>query len=311
MILNKQKLLYVFLLVSTVFVIYHAAFISSYDYHSNYKNVTIDTKVNITNAPPEVLTVDIHESIGILDNITLLAGLTRTVYCNATIRDWNGWNDINTTNATFWDDNNAEPGDIADNNEMYRGDCVNVGNDGIYLSYWQCNLSIYYYANNGSNWICNITTKDNSSFIDSLHNTTIIESLYALNLTSKEIDYGNVPVEGTSNNKTAVIENYGNMEINISVWGYAKTFGDNLAFNCSINSNISIGNERFSINKSQEWVDKTNLSSTPQMINDLSIAKQTTGSKVSNTTYWQVYIPADEQPAGQCSGNLVFEARVS
>mgnify|MGYP005838493555 CR=1 FL=1 len=307
--IDLQRLIIVIGLVFVVSLVYKAAFITSYSYGSNYENVTIDTQVNITNAPPTVLTVTIDEEVNGLDNITLSAGQTRSIYCNVTVRDWNGYDDVNMTNATLWDDDSVNMGDVDDENNHYtNSSCTNVGNDGTYLSYWQCAFDVYYYANNGSNWKCNATALDDSNFTDSNYNTTTINPLYALNISTQSIDYGDVPVEGTSDNQTADVINFGNMDINVSLWGYAKNPGDNLAFNCSLNGNISIGNERYGLNPVDDWNAKTNLSSTATDLG-LTITKQTAlGVPKQNTTYWQVYIPADENPAGFCTGNVVFEA---
>jgi len=292
-------------------MVYQAVFTLSYSYDSNYKNVTINAKVNITNAPPEVLTVDITEGVDIFADITLLAGRTRTIYCNATIRDWNGHGDINKTNGTLWDNNNAVQSNPLNNNTLYRNTtCAKLSDDGQYIGYWQCSFDVLYYANNGSDWRCNITTVDNASFERSNFNTTILDSLYALNMSSVEIDYGNVAVEGTSENQSINVINFGNRAINVSVRGYAITEGDGLAFNCSLSGNISLGNERWSMNASQGWADKSNLTSTSADMGFL-VAKQTVAdTQQINTTYWQLYVPVTNNPAGACSGNVVFEATV-
>ncbi|MBU0472091.1 MAG: hypothetical protein KKF65_05680 [Nanoarchaeota archaeon] len=280
----------------------------------NYENVTVDTRVNITQSKPVVISVNVD----VEENITLTAGGTKLVNCNFTVRDYNGWADINKTNGTFWDDVEANVGDSDDENNHYSNtNCSTVGNDGEYLSYWQCNFSIYYYANNGSDWKCNVTAIDNyyatnNNFSASNYNTTAIIPLYALNLT-QEIDFGNMAVEDTSVvSETADIINFGNMDINISLYGFG---GDDisrisdfsgLAFVCEI-GNISIGNERFSL-IDQEWSLMTNLTSTSDLIDGLTMP-QRTAAEVINTTYWRLYVPPN--PFGQCNGSIVFEAEIS
>jgi hypothetical protein len=58
------------------------------------------------------------------------------------------------------------------------------------------------------------------------------------------------------------------------------------------------------------WVDKTVLSSSPQLIPNLTISKQTVPStQMINTTYWQLRIPPN--PAGNCTGFVIFQAEAT
>jgi hypothetical protein len=61
----------------------------------NYEFVNATSRVNITNAMPEILNISVD------DPVTLSAGGTQVVSCNATIRDWNGFNDIRCCECYF------------------------------------------------------------------------------------------------------------------------------------------------------------------------------------------------------------------
>ncbi|MFH1770601.1 MAG: hypothetical protein ABH828_03515 [archaeon] len=282
-----------------------APLISSWSIGDNYKNVSVDTYVNITYSKPVVLNVEIDTAS---NNVTLSAGTTRSVLCNATIRDYNGYGDINRTNATLWDNNNAVMSDPDDENEHYFSNCTLNGNDGTYLSYWSCSFDVYYYANNGSDWRCNVTTVDNYNFTASGYNVTTLNPLYALNVTS-EINYGDMAVEDTStNSETANITSFGNMNINVSLYGYGGnefTTGNGLAFICEI-GNISVGNERYSLTD-VAWASMTNLTNESALISGFTMPQRTT-TEIINTTYWKLYVPPN--PFGQCNGTVVFEAEL-
>ncbi|MFH1770594.1 MAG: hypothetical protein ABH828_03480 [archaeon] len=318
--LNNKKTLTLLVLIVGIVFLYQAIFTMSWTAGPNYENVTVDTRVNITDAPPTILYVTIDENQNGVSTITLAAGTTRVVSCNATIRDWNGFDDIFSTNGTLWDNTNTNMEGVLDNNTLYRNSsCSKIGDDGNYISYWQCSFDVYYYANNGSDWRCNMTAVDNSNYKASNYNITEFSALYALNITAdgtnpQQIDYGNVAVETYSVNRTVNITNFGNLGINVSVWGFAFEANDGLAFNCTINSNITIGNERYTINSSQNWNDKVNLTPTSQQIGNLTVTKQTVpGTYVTNQTYWEIYVPVEggEAPAGECTGSVVFEASSS
>ncbi|MGV8150818.1 MAG: hypothetical protein ACP5NV_03770 [Candidatus Woesearchaeota archaeon] len=278
---------------------------------NNYRNVTVRTYVNITNSKPEVLAVTIFQESNVsLRNITLSAGSTRIVTCNASLRDWNGYTDIVSVNATLWDVTNAQYSDPDNNNTHYtNSSCTNSGNGVNFTVNYVCQFPVYYYANNGT-WNCTVLIADTYNKTGNRSNSTIFYPMYALNVTDG-IDYGNVGVEDFSANKTANITNFGNRAINVTVEGYGAVRGDGLAMNCSLGGNIAVAHERFSLTD-VDWSSRTPLSSSPQLISGLTIPKQTLpGTMMTNTTYWQLYVDSTNNPGGNCSGYVIFSAEAS
>jgi hypothetical protein len=269
----------------------------------NYDMVNVTTRVNVTNALPEILNVTVGVSTPL--NITLNAGATTLVQCNASMRDWNGHNDINLVNATFYYFlNSSQQSD--DRNEHYTNtSCVAVSNDGQYYVNYTCNFTVYYFANNGT-WYCNVTARDQMNFTDSENASTRINPLYALNVTDI-IDYGNLSVTDYSPNITATVTNFGNTNINVSVLGYGATEGDGLGFVCGTGTNISVEYQRFSGNASSVWNDKRPLSATNQDMNITLYQQVDDNTQVTALTYWQLYVPPN--PFGVCTGTVRFTAR--
>ncbi len=286
------------LLLLLAVLLYNALFSFSYSVGPNYRNVSIDTYINITNALPEILQVTIS------DPITLSAGAITYIECNVSTRDWNGYADINFTDAYLYH-STSNPLAADDNNTHYTDSNCTVTQQGGYSKNFTCTFNVTYYALNGT-WTCNATVHDNSSINDTDWNTTTINSMLALNISSTLLDFGQMDVGDTSANETLNITNIGNLDINVSLRGYGATEGDGLAFNCTI-GNISIDNERYSLNSSHTWGQKVPLTSGFQPVQNLTITKQDTpGVLKRNTTYWQVYIPPN--PAGECNGTIVFQA---
>lgn len=292
-----RSAIFIFIALFTLVILYNAFFSFSYSVGTNYRNVSIDTRVNITNAAPEIISITTPSSV------TLSAGSTKLVECNVSARDWNGAGDINYTEALLFH-STSSAGSADDNNTHYtNSSCTVVGQNGDYKNF-TCGFYVYYYALNGT-WTCNATVYDNSSFNDTAENTTTVNQLLALNVTNL-IDYGDLAVGDTSTNKTANVTNFGNVAINISVSGYGNQSNDGLAFVCAI-GNITVDNEKYSANISDTYSTKIALSSTQTQIADLTISKQTVpGSLKTNTTYWQLYVPPN--PFGQCNGTVVFQA---
>ena len=274
---------------------------------SNYKNVTVRTQVNITNSKPEVLNVTVSEAINISNrNITLNAGGTKDITCNATLRDWNGYSDIIYVNSTLWYVPTSSSNATDDNSTHYTNtNCTTSGNGVGYLVNYLCNFTVIYYANNGT-WNCNVTAMDNPNATGYGNGTTVLYPVYALNITDG-IDYGGVAVESYSGNTTANITNLGNMAINITVEGYGGKRNDGLAMNCSLGGNITVNNERFSV-ADTDWNSRTPLNGSSQMLPGLTIPKQINNSYVVNSTYWQIYINSTNNPGGNCTGYVIFTA---
>ncbi len=290
----------VFLLV---LVLFSSLILFTYSSAYNYDYVNVSTRVNVTNAYPSI------DIIRIDQNILLTAGATQIVRCNVSLHDWNGYSDIVSVNATLWDNNTVNFSSPDNNNTHYTNNsCLNLSQSGYYANY-TCAFNVWYYANNGSNWLCNATVRDNYNFTSSGQNSTSIQGFYALNVTSL-IDYGNMVLADFSPNVSVNISNIGNLRINVSVLGYGgsnKAAGTNYSMFCQF-GNITIDNERFSVNSSADFNAKTNLSSYSQNVSGVSIPKTVNGVALVNTTYWQLYTSPVNNPFGLCNGTVEFTA---
>jgi hypothetical protein len=311
---HKTNLKAVLLLGVLMYVALSALFTYSFEQGPNNRNVSVDTKLNITNAPPTVLAVVIQNGS---TNITLNAGSQRNITCFATIRDFNGGNTIENVTARFFH-STALWNSTDDNNTHYTNasgfatsGCA-LGPFDTYTRNVTCGFTLQYHANVGF-WTCNVTAVDpysfgNASRNNSLANTTYIDPLLALNVTTL-IDYGDLATGDVSAAQQANVTNLGNLNINLSVRGYGNVSGDNLSFLCEV-SNISIEYEKYNLIGGQDLATYTNLSGIATRVGGLTIAQQTNDSqRVLNSTYWVVQIPPG--PFGRCNGTVVFQAEYS
>ena len=308
---TKTMIITTFLLLALVAVFIIPSGIAPHvNIGTNYKNVTVWTHVNITHSKPEILNVSIYEtSNASAKNITITAGGTKKISCNATIRDWDGFNDVTYVNATIWYVPTSGPLFANNNNSHYTNvTCGINASTSAYVGWYVCSFDVLYYANNGT-WMCNVSAENSWNYTNSGNGSTVFYPVYALNV-SDGIDYGGVAVYDFSlPDIDANVTNLGNMGINISVEGYGVTRGDGLAMNCSLNGNITVDNERFSLNNTTPWASKTPLVSTigGVLVSGLTMPKQTISStQIVNSTYWQLYVPPN--PAGNCTGNIIFTA---
>ncbi|MBN1792981.1 DUF2341 domain-containing protein [Candidatus Woesearchaeota archaeon] len=276
-----------------------------YGPRNNHNQYYVRTTVNITDSPPEILNISCNGD----EDITLNAGSTQRVQCSVIIRDYNGGNTIQYVNSTFSYFLNSSD-DPDDNNIHYTNtSCTHNSTDG-YNATWDCAFDVWYYANNGT-WNVNVTVTDDFPFIvSSISNTTILP-MYAIDVTPL-IDFGEMYVgEVSSSSVQANITNYGNMEINVSVYGFGgenETKGAGLAMICNTR-NITSDDERYSLNPADTWATMAAISQTPTLLPSLTMPQQEDDlTQIMNSTYWRLFINPVSNPDGICNGTVIFSA---
>jgi hypothetical protein len=274
-------------------------------------------KLNVSNTPPILYEVIIVSAVN--DKIDLTPGDNTTIICNASVWDRNGYQDIRSINATLfrW---SVGAGAADDRNNHYTNGTCNVSNcvmkDVSTNGTCPCSFSVDYFADNAT-WTCNVTIMDDANFTSwNLTNFTM-QPLIALNAPS-EIDYGNVIATKRSSVKAINLTNLGNVQINLSVYGYggenaSDVSAENLSMICEYN-NISIENHKYSIFydniSGDSFGNGTNLTNTNQTIN-MSLFQRTNDFALengndTNATYWRIQVPT--YVAGVCNGTIVFTA---
>jgi hypothetical protein len=148
----------------------------------------------------------------------------------------------------------------------------------------------------------------NATRAQSNYNTTHIDGLFALNVSTTLIDYGNLAVGDQSASQNVNISNLGNYNINVSVYGYGNVSTDGLAMYCQI-GNIPISNEKYNLIGGASLAAYTNLSNVSTQIAGLTVRQQRNQTVSKNQTYWILYVPPN--PFGRCNGSVVFQAESS
>ncbi|MBU1198416.1 MAG: hypothetical protein KKF46_03870 [Nanoarchaeota archaeon] len=302
---RKITLIGILIVLFLLYLYYIVPSVISWGPSNNYENVTVKTTVNVTQSYPEILNIACVNSSG----ITLNAGTSTSVNCSIDIRDFNGGDTINNTNGTFYYYLNASS-DPDDNNTHYtNATCTEDANDGFFAN-WTCFFDVMYYANNGT-WVANFTVMDNHNFTDNGNTTAIIYELFALNVTGV-IDFGNMAVGDTTGTPVpANITNFGNMDINVSIYGFGgedDVAYAGLAMVCD-QRNISLSNERFAINDTATYAEMYQVTGAATPIPGLLVLQQTSETvQVINTTYWRLHVNQTTNPFGVCNGTVIFSA---
>jgi hypothetical protein len=252
-------------------------------------------------------------------SIDLSPGGTTTVYCNGSVYDLNGWDDLRNVSARiFWV--GQGDGTTGDNNYRYvNSSCKNASGNGPNCmskdgeannASCVCSFSVWYYATNGT-WQCNMTVGDSYAMNSSLlSNQVTMNTVLGIDVASI-LDFGQLSVTETSNYTKENITNWGNVPINTTVRGFGgddATIGRNFSMMCEL-GNISNTYLRYSINTSALYTDMYNITNSSTMIPGSTIPSRTDDNVYGisrNATYWKLQIPTGI--AGTCNGTLIFSA---
>jgi uncharacterized membrane protein len=326
----EQAILSVILLLTIVSVLVGVTFTTNYvtGELTNITNITVVAKLNVTNTEPNITAVKMDDDVSSPEDIIdLTANSVTIVSCNATVFDYNGWQDIDadSVNATIFIDNgNDNINSPDDNNTHYTnrscGRCVQGASPTEAIC--DCRFAVQYYANN-SVWKCNISVTDRGgtgkgtpgqdylNFTDSETDNATITKLLAIDTPTTILDYGNLSVTEISAAIVRNITNVGNINLNLTLRGFGgendSVTNDNYTMICTY-GNITFGNHRYVVGSNVTFDNMVNLTNQtvdtnftlPQRTNDSNYGQD------RNQTFWRLQIPLTV--GGLCNGTIIFGA---
>lgn len=292
---------------------------------TNYTNATVIAKLNVTNTGPNITSVVLDDLADDQpDEIDLTTNTVTAVYCNATVWDYNGWQDIDpdSVNATIYINNT---GDVTidsadDNNNHYTnrscGSCVPGPTSTEAIC--DCRFAVQYYAN-ATVWKCNISITDKGgtgkpgeelNFSDSGTSTATITKLLALDTPTTVLDYGNLSVTEISAAIERNVTNVGNVDFNLTTRGYGsdnESVGQNVSMICDF-GNITFGNQRYVVGNNVTFGAMKNLTN-QTLDSNFTFSQKTDDNNLGlefNETFWRLEIPLSV--GGICNGTIIFGA---
>jgi hypothetical protein len=287
-------------------------------------NVTVQTFLDVGASYPEILNITVDDYAS---EVMLTANSTKIVTCTALMVDYNNDTDMINLSGVFYDssvsDSNPDPTTADDNNDHYTNSSCDIkydtgdwgAPDDEYNAIGNCTFEVHYYANPGD-WNCSMTVTDNDSLSTSAEDDIIMADLLAVGLPDS-INYGTVNATYVSLEQVAAVSNAGNVELNLSLSGYAQTEGDGLAMNCSSGRDgvIPIDHEKYNLTETTPGeVSLTvfenlylNLTSSPVVKEfNLNARQDDVIDDAVKDSFWRIYVPRGA--AGTCQGNIVFGA---
>lgn len=293
---------------------------------TNYTTLTINgagyqQASNLTLNSPFVLNYTfVDDSINVpFGEIDLTAGSTTQVVCQGVVYDLDGQNEILNVSSVFFDNVMSFYEDSDDNNRHYSNNSCsmdyNYGNSNEV--YFSCTHEVWYYSSSNV-WNCTNLLTEIWDYNITGYNTSFVNPLLAIEVPDT-IDFGDTDPDSVSFERMVNVTNFGNVMINLSLEGYARTEGDNLSMNCSLGNNVDIPIEyqKFNLTASNPGLVTLNqfeglyinLSSTRVVKKfDLNYRQNDNSPYIDDTssTYWRIYAPSNV--SGSCSGNIIFGA---
>jgi hypothetical protein len=235
-----------------------------------------------------------------IDNITLNGASTRTVMCNGTATDTDGFADKVAVNATFYD--TAVAYNAADNNNTHytNSSCYKYGGVSNSVNF-NCTFNVYYYANSTS-WRCNATAYDNAGQNATATDDNYIDELIAIDSSTAYVNFGTVSAGTTSAEKTFTAINVCNVRLDLSMNG--------TDFNCPINPDITVGMLKYNCTTAGQNFDTqmANLTTvaTITYCTAFDLAKKilTDTSNSTKDNYWKLFVPIGTVGAQNCNSTV-------
>ncbi|NIO21306.1 MAG: hypothetical protein GTN76_11365 [Candidatus Aenigmarchaeota archaeon] len=222
---------------------------------------------------------------------------TVTIWCNATVTDANGYNDVQAANVTFWDEAATNEGNSDDNSNHYTNVSCTLNSGSGSTVQANCSLTLQYYAN-PANWTCKVYANDTGGESDSNSSNVTVNSLIALDA-DNTIDFLTLsPGATSSDDVNNTVTNCGNviMDLNLS--------GTNLTNTTATVANITVGNVHYNVTDYyQDYATLMTALTNTSTWADFSLAKRTNGVS-TNKTYWKISIPGSIE-------NLIYTGTIT
>lgn len=275
--------------------------------------------INEPNTPPAASSVVFTDSA---DNspIDLISGDVQQIKCTTTVTDADYCENLTMVMAVVYR-SGLGTSCVSDKNNCYAGSWVSCTQDeGSCMPYtsdpdatYTCSITgdggngLAYYADAtgaGSpypddSWSCYVLPYDMDGSGTGDYATTNVNAMWALGVSTPTISYGTMQPNSNTGvvNQTATVSNYGNMTIDIDLYGSA--------LDCGGGRNVSASNQKVSMSPFTYSEGTTTLSGSEETPTHLefNLAK---GEVSTKDTYWGLALPS--VPAGVCSGSITFIA---
>lgn len=253
------------------------------------------------NLTQDVNTPPVADQILLPNPIVPLMGANVTVWCNATITDQQGAGTISTVEAFLH--RSDWPYDAVDETSGHHTNtsCSETGINATTNQY-DCRFELPYFAPS-MNWTCTLRVVDDQEVEVLLTNTTLVEELFAFDMSPSAIAYGSVKAGNISTEQSVTITNLGNSELDLALDGYAQADGDGFALICDV-GNSTITNERYDVSSGTAFDQMLQLTDNATQVDAFNLQPKNDTFSGTADIYWRVQLGVPQK--GNCTGYVTF-----
>jgi hypothetical protein len=233
--------------------------------------------------------------------INLSVGASVPVVCNASSYDLDGGDDLSGFIGKIYlvSKNFSDVDSASDHYTNFSCDVVSASGNVKNIT---CGFEILYNALPGE-WYCNVSAYDVNGTSGANVSLVNVSELWGMNLSVTSLDYGTLnPGENSTADESFVVENIGNMEIDVSVYGYGIYEDDGLSMTCD-EGNISVQYERYSLTGGLVYGAMTSLSADPMQLDLFNLPPKNDTFEPEKALYWKMGVPKPSKT--NCSGFIV------
>jgi len=267
-------------------------------------NETIPINASVNNTVPYTVGVSVQGPVD------LIANGQQRINCTANVTDDNGAADILGADAVLYHSSVALSSPDNESNHYTNASCGACTVLNSTAASCGCTFALDYWALPGA-WTCSVRGIDAGGNGTYGSGPTTVNQLQAVDVSPTLLDYGSIDGGIPSPEENVSVINLGNVPIDVDLWGYAVTQGDDLAMSCANGANITVSAERFSTSQGATYGAMTPLAGTlptaPTAL--LSIPVRSGASNSSLPLYWR--IQSGSGVLGECNGTIVFHAEIA
>lgn len=263
----------------------------------NAWNATEVQEFTVQNSIPSFRTVWIQS------NISPGTGAYSWVTCNGSAYDKDDEDDMVQLHGRLYHSSKNYSDDDDARNHYSNSSCT-ILSKGNNLKEFMCGFYTSYSIRPGY-WYCNLTVMDGSSGMGWMANMSNVSELWAFNLTPSSLAYQNLSPGNNTEDVEMVLENIGNMPVDLSLYGYGAEAEDELAMNCSNDKSIPISYQRYSAVAETDYGLMDQLSGTAQEF-DFNLGPMTSIFDGQKRLYWKMGSPISVTSVN-CSGIVMLD----
>ena len=276
---------------------------------NNETDGTVPTTLEV-NTPPQIVDIVLSDESE-TDQIDLMPGESITVWCNATVDDADGWEDVVYAEATVYaelDEGNDSVHLGTVDTESEECDIVQGSDDRT--AEVSCEFSMNHYAQAGE-WQCDFLARDSVDQEDQNDTTEVVSELLAFGYEDEEMDFGVLGWGEISELVANELSNFGNVPFDLGVNVEDRDQNSDRAMTCD---NGYIPDHFMRAGSEEDYNEMDNVTEITHLLVSASVGNSDNPTPTTPINFG-IQVPSEEDHntlsldpiEGTCTGNILLD----